>query len=49
MRDMQIVPIHIIDVSDELDDKVYAFEFLDVINKPAPLHKQWYAAIRCHA
>lgn len=37
VRDMQIVPIHIIDVSDELDDKVYAFEFLDVINKPATI------------
>ena len=39
VRDMQIVPFHIIDVFDELDDKVYTFEqlFLDVINRHAPI------------
>ena len=39
MRDMQFVPFHIIDLFDELDDKVYAFEqvFLGVINEHAPM------------
>ena len=39
MRDMQFVPFHIIDLFDELDDKVYAFEqlFVGVINEHAPM------------
>ena len=39
VRDMQFVPFHIIDLFDELDDKVYAFEqlFLGVINEHAPM------------
>ena len=36
---MQIVPFHIIDLFDELDDKLYAFEqlFLSVLNEHAPI------------
>ena len=37
---MQIVPFHIIDLFDELDDKVYAFEqlfLLSVLNENAPI------------
>ena len=36
---MQFVPFHIIDLFDELDDKVYAFEqlFLGVISEHAPM------------
>ena len=39
MHDMQIVPFHIIDLFDELDDKLYAFEqlFLSVLNEHAPI------------
>ena len=39
VRDMQFVPFHIINLFDELDDKVYAFEqlFLGVINEHAPM------------
>ena len=37
--DMQIVPFRIIDLFDELDDKLYAFEqlFLSVLNEHAPI------------
>ena len=37
---MQIVPFHIIDFFDELDDKLYAFEqffLLSVLNEHAPI------------
>ena len=36
---MQIVPFRIIDLFDELDDKLYAFEqlFLSVLNEHAPI------------
>ena len=39
MHDMQIVPFRIIDLFDELDDKLYAFEqlFLSVLNEHAPI------------
>ena len=39
VHDMQIVPFHIIDLFDELDDKLYAFEqlFLSVLNEHAPI------------
>ena len=39
MLDMQIVPFNIIDLFEELDDKVYAFEqlFLSVLNENAPI------------
>ena len=41
MHDMQIVPFHIIDLFDELDDKLYAFEqlFLSVLNEHAPIRQ----------
>ena len=39
LHDMQIVPSHIIDLFDDLDDKVYASEqlFLGVLNEHAPI------------
>ena len=39
VHDMQIVPFRIIDLFDELDDKLYAFEqlFLSVLNEHAPI------------
>ena len=39
VRDMQVVPFHIIELFDELDDKVCGFKqlFLNVINKHAPI------------
>ena len=39
VHDMQIVPFHIIDFFDELDDKLYAFEqlFLSVLNEHTPI------------
>ena len=39
MHDMQTVSFNIIDLFDELDDKVYAFEqlFLSVLNEHAPI------------
>ena len=40
MHDMQIVPFHIIDLFDELDDKLYAFERLYVeFCMPRNLHQ----------
>ena len=39
VHDMQIVPFHIIDLFDELDDKLYAFEqlFLSVLSEHSPI------------
>ena len=41
MHDMEIVPFHIIDLFDELDDKFYASEllFLGVFNEHAPIKR----------
>ena len=41
VHDMQIVPFHITDLFDELDDKVYASEllFLGVLNEHAPIKR----------
>ena len=41
VHDMEIVPFHIIDLFDELDDKVYASEllFVGVFNEHAPIKR----------